>query len=459
MSNYAFCDILPHVQPKPPLAQLKTLPSPPVGTESGGHWALWARSALGHTGGSGSMSALGTDDCGHWAPWIHERCGHGALWTWSAVGTVRLECSGSHTLWVTDRCPYRRPLSLSRWRCRPPWSGATRPLGGAAGEAAFLRPLAAGAALPPQPGGTNARSKGGGVGPPHAPPASSFPPPSPLVRPPFAPPPRFTLVQSCRSPAPPAAPAPVGAGGASRCLPCPHRACGVARTAPRTVRRDTSRRVRQLSARPEVMRWRQSRSAPRRWVNWPEALPVRPGCGGAAAGAVRGSARLGTARATARAAGFVRGRRAAPQPRQGRLCSGGPAPPPPPPHVRAPRAAAVQRRDSPPGAAGQALPRCRGRGGPGRALLRVVPVGSGTAGPCRAHPTLIPVPRAAVLPSPGVWFSWVFFRSGVRSLRGPETSLSGGGCGRPRSPPGPGRAAALFGCAAFSRVTVERECS
>lgn len=173
-------------------------------------------------------------------------------------------------LWVDDRCPYRsllRPLSLSRWRCWPRWPGAARPLGGAAGQGAFLRPLAAGLALPPQPGGTNARSRGGDrptarVASLSSP--SAFPACTPAFRPP---PPRFTLVQSCRSPAPPGAPLRWAREARAAAFPAltvraASRAPPLARYA--RVRHGASRRVRQLSARPEVMRWRQSRSAPRR---------------------------------------------------------------------------------------------------------------------------------------------------------------------------------------------------
>lgn len=181
-------------------------------------------------------------------------------------------------------------------------------------------------------------------------------------------------------------------------------------------------------------------------MNWTGALPVRPGCGGAA-GATQGSAGLGTARETPRAAGLVRAR-------QSRLCSGGPAPPPP--HARAPRGAAPQHRDSPPGAAGRALPRCRGQGGPGgRCSGRCRWVRC--PGPC--PPALIAVPRAALPPRPGLGVSGVFPFCGA--VCGPPERPCDGRCGRPRSPrAGQSRCfVRVRSCPAFSRATLERECS
>lgn len=243
-----------------------------------GHWGfrvLWSLSAVGHiTECCGSVSPAG-----HRRLWLNEPCGsqtavgHRLLWITDRVGSMSRvgdpqTAVGHRLLWVTERCPPGAPTAAATVNMALP-PPTPRPQGGAAGVQSVLAPPGGRGGLAPA-AGRNQRAKQRGGGSAHR----TRLRPLPSVRPPrvyarLSPPPRFTLVQSCHGPAPPGAPAPVGAGGASRRLPCPGL---TARAAPRapplerhvTVRHGTSRRVRQLSARPEVMRWRQSRWAPRR---------------------------------------------------------------------------------------------------------------------------------------------------------------------------------------------------
>lgn len=184
-------------------------------------------------------------------------------------------------------------------------------------------------------------------------------------------------------------------------------------------------------------------------MNWTEALPVRPGCGGAAAGAARGSARPGRRRGrrgwsvaaalllSPARAGCARG---APRRRRRPLTSGPPEP--------QPCSAGPARRERPDSAA--PVPRA-GRSRPGAAPSGVGAVRCGPVPPGRAQPTLIPVPRAAGLPRPGLWCC--IFRSGVC---GPW-AVPGAGA---RSPPGPGERRLCSGALrAQPSHAPERECS